>query len=398
MAAEALNDVESINHLACRTLKIMKASFSYWERDVLIGNIDTVVIGGGIVGLTTAIHRKMRHPQERVLVVEADTFGGGGSTKNAGFACFGSPSEILSDLEKLSESEVIQLIADRWEGLKALRSMLGDGSIAYQRCGSVELFLPSNEELAARCVDQLKYLNELTQAACGEAVFSVRSKTDLSANYGSQLFTLGISNRLEGAINTGLMFKALQDLAYQKGVRVMHGVRVKGIHESEGKAWVHIRDAHLACERIFVCTNGFAKDIIPDLDVTAARNLVMVTEAIASLKWRGTFHMDEGHLYFRNIEDRLLIGGARHLDSAWNDIQNDVPDHVGDHLLSLLYDILLPGQRPKITHHWTGYLGLGEHRQPIVKRISERIAVGVKMGGMGVAIGSQVGKRLATIF
>ena len=63
----------------------------------------------------------------------------GASTKNAGFACFGSLSEILDDLRSHSEEEVIQLVKKRFDGLKLLRQTLGDTAINFQQLGGYEL-------------------------------------------------------------------------------------------------------------------------------------------------------------------------------------------------------------------------------------------------------------------
>jgi hypothetical protein len=38
------------------------------------------------------------------------------------------------------------------------------------------------------------------------------------------------------------------------------------------------------------------------------------TEPIDNLDVRGTFHLDCGYYYFRNIGDRILLGGGRNLD------------------------------------------------------------------------------------
>jgi hypothetical protein len=55
----------------------------------------------------------------------------GASTKNAGFACFGSISEIIDDLKSHSE-EVYQLVTKRLEGLRLLRKRLGDEAIDFK--------------------------------------------------------------------------------------------------------------------------------------------------------------------------------------------------------------------------------------------------------------------------
>jgi hypothetical protein len=74
----------------------------------------------------------------------------GASTKNAGFACFGSISEIIDDLKSHSEEEVYQLVTKRLEGLRLLRS-LGDEAIDFKPYGGYELFL-KKMKTAMRCM------------------------------------------------------------------------------------------------------------------------------------------------------------------------------------------------------------------------------------------------------
>lgn len=42
-------------------------------------------------------------------------------------------------------------------------------------------------------------------------------------------------------------------------------------------------------------------------------------------------------------------------------------------------------------------MGLGASKNPIVEQLSEQVYCGVRLGGMGVAIGSLVGKELADL-
>ena len=42
-------------------------------------------------------------------------------------------------------------------------------------------------------------------------------------------------------------------------------------------------------------------------------------------------------------------------------------------------------------------MGVGKQKSPIVKQVSNSIFCGVRLGGMGVALGSLVGKELAEL-
>jgi glycine/D-amino acid oxidase-like deaminating enzyme len=67
----------------------------------------------------------------------------------------------------------------------------------------------------------------------------------------------------------------------------------------------------LTAEQVLICTNAFAKSLLPELDVLPARGQILLTEPVEGLKIKGTFHYDEGFYYFRNLDNRILLGGAR---------------------------------------------------------------------------------------
>jgi hypothetical protein len=59
---------------------------------------------------------------------------------------------------------------------------------------------------------------------------------------------------------------------------------------------------------------------------------------------------------------------------------------------------ILPNQDFRIEYSWSGIMGVGNTKSPIVKMLNNNTAIGVRLGGMGVALGSQVGKSLANYF
>ena len=119
---------------------------SYWELKNWFTAIDYTIVGSGIVGLHTALRLRERFPAAKILVLEKGMLPQGASTKNAGFACFGSLSEILEDLKTHSEDDVVALIEKRWKGLQLLRKKLGDQAIDFKPHGGYELFLKEDEK------------------------------------------------------------------------------------------------------------------------------------------------------------------------------------------------------------------------------------------------------------
>lgn len=108
--------------------------------------------------------------------------------------------------------------------------------------------------------------------------------------------------------------------------------------------------------------------------------------------------MDEGYYYFRELEGRVLFGGGRNMDFAGEATTVfELNTQIHTELENRLRYIILPGFSFNIADRWAGIMAFGQNRQPVIRRHSPRIALGVRMGGMGVAIGTAIGAQLADI-
>ena len=74
-------------------------NLSYWEIKSWFKNVDFTIVGSGIVGLSCALNLRKKFPKAKIVILEKGMLPQGASTKNAGFACFGSVSEIVEDLK-----------------------------------------------------------------------------------------------------------------------------------------------------------------------------------------------------------------------------------------------------------------------------------------------------------
>ena len=68
--------------------------FSYWENKTWLSNIDFVVVGSGIVGLNCALELRAKYPKSKIVILEKGLIPHGASSRNAGFACFGSLTAV----------------------------------------------------------------------------------------------------------------------------------------------------------------------------------------------------------------------------------------------------------------------------------------------------------------
>ncbi len=370
--------------------------FSYWEQESFT-HYQHIVIGAGIVGLSAAIEIRERFPHDRVLVLERGLLPTGASTRNAGFACMGSVTELLDDLEHITEEEAVTLFLLRKNGLARLRQRLGDKNIGYAQNGSYELI--SEKEIDA--LSKLDYLNNLLLPYTGTPAFSMANAKIADFGFAPKYTRALIKNNCEGEIHTGEMIRALTDMAISKGIEIKTGAVVESFNETGRYVDITVADAFrkdtllLKCDTLSICTNAFTKQLLSDVDVLPGRGQVLITHPIKGLKFKGIFHFDKGYYYFREINGRILIGGGRNLDfetERTTDFELNAMIQIS--LEQKLAEIIIPGTNFEVANRWAGIMAFGANKQPIVKAFSNKVFGCFRMGGMGVAIGSEVAAQL----
>ena len=366
---------------------------SYWELKNWFTNVDYTIVGSGIVGLHAALRLRERFPAAKILVLEKGMLPQGASTKNAGFACFGSLSEIIDDLKTHTEDDVVQLIEKRWQGLQLLRKRLGDQAIDFKPYGGYELFLKEDESGFEDCVLRLPFINEILKPLFKADVFTKEFDRFGFENIQKHL----IFNPFEGQIDTGNMMQELLKQAISADILILNQQTVTSYLDLGNEVEIVLNDFSFKSKKILFATNGFANTLTNGA-VQPARAQVLITEPIRDLDIKGTFHLDRGYYYFRNIGDRILLGGGRNLDfETENTTEFGQTKIVQNKLEDLLKNVILPNQTFQIAHRWSGIMGIGNSKKPVVSQLSENVFCGVRLGGMGVAIGSLIGTELADL-
>lgn len=373
---------------------MLRYNLSYWERETFFKNFDVAVIGSGIVGLAAALRLKELEPNMNIAILERGVLPAGASTRNAGFACFGSMTELLDDIAHFGEEQVLAVVEKRWRGLQRLRALVGDEQLDFQMLGGYEMFTDDEEEVFQQCRDRIPGFNQKIGAITGhEEVYKVVD--DRLPRFGFRGVRHLILNQPEGQVHTGKMMAALLHIAENKGIKIFNGIAIRRMEDSsQGVELETDAGWSLRVPRILVAVNAFARTLMPETDVIPARNQVLITHPIPGLSIEGCFHYDRGYYYFRNIDGRILLGGGRHLDNAAEQTAEFGSNElIRSALVQLLKTVICPGKPVEVDAWWTGILGLGSVKKPIVERYSPNVVIAVRLSGMGVAIGTLVGQE-----
>jgi glycine/D-amino acid oxidase-like deaminating enzyme len=183
------------------------------------------------------------------------------------------------------------------------------------------------------------------------------------------------------------------------GVTVLNCIEIKSFEKTGDQVELQTNQHfNLSTDQLLICTNAFAKQLLPGLDVEPARGQIVLTSEIPNLKWKGTFHYDEGFYYFRNLGNRVLLGGAR--NKAFDEehtYELSTSETIQTALEHFIHEKILPATSFTIEYRWSGIMGVSNEKMPVVKQISDQIFCAVRMGGMGVALAPVIGEKIARL-
>jgi gamma-glutamylputrescine oxidase len=366
--------------------------FSYWEKTSFFEHQDIIIIGSGFVGLWTAIELQQKHPHYNITILERGLLPVGASTKNAGFSCFGSPTELIHDATIYGEAAMWNLVDKRYNGLRKIHNTFSYTSIDYENCGGYECLLEKDYEPVAAKLDWLnKGLKQITGI---ENVFAFCNEK--MKHFGLTHFDHLVENKLEGYLQPAKLVQQLQQKAMGLGVQILTGIDVTSYENGKTVTLRTNIDTHFSCDQLIVCNNAFAQKLLQGIDVEPKRGQVFITGEIEGLSLKGCFHFDEGFYYFRNVGKRLLIGGARNKDFENENTDSfGITENIQKQLQQFTQKHILQNKSFEITHQWSGIMGFGKEKKPIIQKLEENIYCAIRMSGMGVALAPMVAEDVA---
>lgn len=367
---------------------------SIWEQQSFYAPSDVLIVGAGLMGLWTALELKRRNEALRITILERHTTPLGASTRNAGFACFGSPTELIHDALQSGADAMLEVVEMRYKGISKIRAHFPDSQTGFDACGGYECI---NRDYArwSELDDRLHWLNGLLKEICGDTSLFTDA-TDRIPALGLRGFDRLVANRSEAALHSGRLVQSLTQKVQATGVTILYGTEVTGWERATQGVNVHVNNMEMSTGTLLLCTNAFTQQLAPSLSVKPARGQVIVTSPIDGLPLKGTFHYDEGYYYWRNLGNRILLGGAR--NTAFG--EEETTDLAGSEQIRKALEIFLqkhidPSFSYTIEHHWSGVMGFTENKAPLVQQIDRNVIAAIACNGIGVALTPVMAERVA---
>ena len=351
---------------------------------------DVVVIGGGLTGLSAALHLARRGRD--VALVEADVIGGGASGRNGGQLHPGQRRDQVWLTKRVGET-----IADElWE--------LGEEAVALVHSLRAELdadcdFRPGLIEAChtrSAFDDARWYADHLLERYGVEP--QIIERDALAAAIGTRRYVGGVNDSAGGHLNPLALVKALAEASTAAGVQLLEMTAATAIVQREGRIAVTVRhvgeEAHVIdAGDVLLAGNGYLDGLEPRIEgrVMPLVNYIAATEPLDVSPIPGGEAVSDTRAvvrYFRvDAEGRLIFGGGESYNAAPVDIAAFVRPYLAE-VYPHLADV-------PIASAWAGTLGITRTRCPFIRRLDPGLYAAGGYSGQGVALATFAGKVVA---
>jgi glycine/D-amino acid oxidase-like deaminating enzyme len=208
-------------------------AISAWEQSTYYAPKDVVIIGCGFVGLWTAYELINKYPKMQITILERGVIPSGASTRNAGFSCFGSVSELMYDVQLMGEANMLETVKMRYDGLQKIQRTFDKKTIDYDQFGGYELFEKNGPYDIQQLDKDIAYLNKVLAPALktpkknGKYLPIYTNATKKINQFGFQAIEALAFSPFEGQLNSAKLVLALQQQVQSKGVQILFNTEVK---------------------------------------------------------------------------------------------------------------------------------------------------------------------------
>lgn len=372
-------------------------AISVWEKESFFAPQDIIIIGAGFMGLWSALELKKKNEKLRITILERNLTPLGASTRNAGFACFGSPTELIHDASVMGTDSMLSITEMRYKGIKKIRQYFTGKAIDLDTCGGYEC-INTNYTHWNELDEKIEWLNKSLSLITGnESTFERKDKK--IKRLGLQNFDALIENKKEAALHSGKLVQALMQKVQSLGVQILTGIEVSGWEKTNDTILITtLQHINFSTRQLLLCTNAFTAQLLPSLQITPGRGQIILTSPIPHLSMKGTFHFDKGFYYWRNLGNRILIGGARNkalAEETTTEINESQAIQVA--LEQFLREHVSNTCQYKIEQRWSGIMGFTENHQPFIEKTGEGIFVAIACNGMGVALSPVAAEKVSAL-
>lgn len=364
---------------------------------------DIAIIGGGFVGLWTAINIKQKSPQTRVTILEKDVCGGGASGRNGGMAMTWWP-QIDALLSFCSNEQALFLAQSAEQAVYDLGKFCQENDIKAEFRLDGWLWTAT----APKHIDSW----DVALKACeklGVSPFEYVHPKDVSQRAGSNVHLAGIFEKGNATLQPAILARGLRKVALKMGVEIFEQTPVE-FFEQKTDVYIKTPQAEVFAQKLVLATNAWSSSI-PELArmFTTVNSTIVVTDPVEKeLNQMGLVDgvcITDCQLmvdYYRTTVGKRLVFGKGTVRMTYGSQITNVFSEDSQSIDLTIEDFKrtypLLADKP-ITHYWAGPIDRTYDSLPIFGHLKglKNVFYGIGWSGNGVSPSQIGGKILASL-
>lgn len=357
----------------------------------LIGpsHAQVAIVGGGLTGLSAALH--LAENGRDVAVLEAESPGWGASGRNGGQVnpgLYPDPDTV----EQQFGAKGVSMIDSSGQAAQMVFDLIKRHRIQCDARQTGWVRAAHNSAAVADLASKARQWG-----ACGVAM-RILSRQEITETIGTTAYKGGLIDPRGGNLHPLNYTLGLARAAQSAGARLHGQSRVTRLTRDSGAYVLHTDQGKLRADRVLLCTNGYTDGLTPPLQQTLVPvRSVQVATAPLPEQIRETI-LPGGHavadsrrllLYYRmTAQGRFVMGGR----GAYGDnatlrrmqALRDVSVQMFPQLKGCQWD-----------YAWGGFIAATTDQVPHLSKLADRMVAGLGYNGRGVAMATMMGKVLA---
>jgi glycine/D-amino acid oxidase-like deaminating enzyme len=359
--------------------------------------VDVAIVGGGFCGLSAA--RTLAKRGVSAVVLEAETFGWGASSRNGGMVLTGMKLPVPTLIKRYGREAVRKMYAASLETIDCVEQIVREEKIDcdFSRCGHLEVACKQKhfdgyEESAA--LVQREFNHELR----------IIPKNELRGEIGSNIYFGGVVNETSASLNPARYVAGLALAAQRAGACLHEHTRVEKIEAQSvsgtRKFLVKTSKRTITAREVILASGAYTTEATPVLrkKIIPIGSYIIATEILPTdlareLSPRNRMIYDSKHfLYYYRLtpDNRMLFGGRA---AFFPETENTVRQSA-EILRRGMVRVYPQLRDTRVEYVWGGTLDFTLDVMPHAGKIDDMyFAAG--FAGHGVAAATWLGAKLA---
>ena len=356
---------------------------------------DWLIIGAGYTGLSAARKLSEIHPNQKIIIVDAQLAGEGASGRNSGYLVDTTLNDGFTSNKDLSnykkKTDIYKL------GINAVKKFIKEHQVDCDWNESGKYFASSSQKDRNILENFSKTLLRLNFE------HNILEKDDLGKRFGTNFYNLALYTKGGILLNPGKLVRAMVDIL-PDNVELLENSQLNEWLKKNNKIVCKFNNYKINTQKIIFCTNGFLKSLgiknnynFP-ITLTASMTRPLTDTEFKSIgepnEWGVLPVRPMGATVRMTKDKRILIRNTAEVHSPFQMSKSDLDKRslnqklgINKRFPSLADDI--------IESSWSGIVSRTRNSSQIFEKNDDNVFVAGCYNGSGIGVGTLFGEQIA---